>query len=83
MNLIIALIVGTVGGWLASVITSAGREAPVRNVIAGVAGAYVGRWVLGLVADPVEPGTFTLGVMIASILGAAALLLFVGRLDRA
>ena len=83
MNLIIALIVGVVGGWIASVLMGTGREALVRNLIVGVIGAYVGGWIVGALADSANAGTFSVGTTLASALGAVALLLLVRRFDRA
>jgi uncharacterized membrane protein YeaQ/YmgE (transglycosylase-associated protein family) len=82
MNIVISLIVGAVVGWLASMLMRTdGREGLLRNVAAGVAGAYVaaGLWAHG----SADQGAFSFGTMIASSLGATALLLLVKRLSRA
>jgi uncharacterized membrane protein YeaQ/YmgE (transglycosylase-associated protein family) len=43
MNIIVSLVVGTVVGWLASMVMGTeSREGLIRNITAGVAGAYLG-----------------------------------------
>ena len=82
MNIVASLVVGVVVGWLASVFMGTdGREGLIRNVTAGVAGAYVGGWVLrSLLGYPSQAG-ISLSAMIAASLGAATLLLVVKRFN--
>ena len=82
MNIFTSLVVGVLIGWVASILMRAdGREDLIRNVAAGVAGAFAGSWVLGKLFEFTQGG-FSFGVMIASFLGAATLLLVMTRLNR-
>ena len=82
MNIFTSLVVGVLIGWVASIIMrSDGREELIRNVAAGVAGAFVGSWLLGKLFESNQAG-FSFGAVIASFLGAATLLLVVTRLNR-
>jgi len=84
MNIVVSLFAGIFIGWIASTLNrTAGREDLVRNLAAGVAGAYLGSWLLGKLLEPVNTGDFSVGTMIASVLGAAALLFVVERFNRA
>ena len=83
MSIIISLIVGVLIGWVVSVLKRpAGREDLIRNIAAGVAGAYLGGWLLGRMLDTGQQAS-SFGAIIASLLGAAALLFIVARFNRA
>lgn len=83
MSIIVGLVIGTAIGWIASLVADAGgREALIRNVAVGIAGAFAGAWVLGLIASA-DPAGIGFGSLSASLLGAAALLLVVHRVSRA
>jgi uncharacterized membrane protein YeaQ/YmgE (transglycosylase-associated protein family) len=80
MNIIVSLIVGAVVGWLASIlIRTDSREGLIRNVTAGVAGAYLGGWLLSALQQSGSQGSFSFGLIVVSSLGAATLLLLVRR----
>jgi len=82
MNIVVSLIAGVLIGWVASVLKStAGQEDLVRNVAAGVIGAFLGSWLLGKLVESANPGIFSFGAMIASLFGAATLLFVVARLN--
>jgi uncharacterized membrane protein YeaQ/YmgE (transglycosylase-associated protein family) len=81
MNIIIGLIAGVVIGWLLSVRMRTDRDGLIRNVVAGVAGAYTGSWILGKLLEPAGQGSFSAAAMIASLVGATALVLVVSRLS--
>ena len=82
MNIMTSLIVGVLLGWITSVMSkAAAREDLIRNLAVGIAGAFVGGRFLGSLFGSGQEG-FSLGVMAASILGAATLLLLVTRLYR-
>ena len=84
MNIATSLVVGMLIGWIASILKrTAGREELIRNVMAGIAGGFFGGWLLGKLVEPVNQGSFSFGMMIASVLGAATLLFVVDRLNRA
>ena len=82
MNIFISLVVGGLIGWIASVQhATAGREDLIRNVVAGIAGAFGGGWLLGKLFESTQDG-FSVGVIVASLVGAVMLLLVVTRLYR-
>ena len=82
MNIFISLVVGVLIGWIATVQnTTAGREDLIRNVAAGIAGAFGGSWVLSKLIESSQDG-FSVGVIVASFLGAFMLLFVVTRLYR-
>lgn len=84
MNVFVWIVAGIAIGWIASMLnTSAGREDLIRNVVTGVGGAFVGGWLLGELFGPANSGSFSFGAMFASIIGAAALLYVMARLNRA
>jgi uncharacterized membrane protein YeaQ/YmgE (transglycosylase-associated protein family) len=82
MNIFISLVVGVLIGWITSVRhTTAGREDLIRNVATGIAGAFGGGWLLGKLIESNQDG-FSVGVIVASFLGAFMLLFVVTRLYR-
>jgi len=82
MGIFTSVVVGVLIGWIASVRNSeAGREILIRNVAAGIIGAFVGSWILGKLFESASSGGFSVGAMIASSLGAAALLFVMTRLN--
>lgn len=81
MNIIIGLVAGVVIGYLLSVRMRADRDGLIRNVVAGIAGAFAGSWILSKLFEPVGQGSISVGAMIASLVGAAALVLLVSRLS--
>jgi uncharacterized membrane protein YeaQ/YmgE (transglycosylase-associated protein family) len=84
MNIITAIVIGVLFGWIASVIQpTAGREDLIRNIAAGVAGAFVSSWILQSLFDSANQGGFSIGVIVASFIGAATLLFVVARFKQA
>lgn len=84
MNIIIAVVIGVLIGWGASVLKGTdGREDLIRNVAVAIAGAYVGGWLLGKLFESANAGGFSFTAMFASTVGAAALLFLVSRLKQA
>ena len=82
MNIITTVVVGALMGWVFSILKpTAGREDLIRNVAGGIIGAYVGSWVLGKMIETGNSGSFSFGIMIGSLIGAAALLFVIMRLN--
>lgn len=78
MNLIIALIVGGIVGWLASLVMKTNSQMGIiANVVVGVVGSALGRWlasVIGLAAyGPIAS-------FLVSVLGAMALIFILKKL---
>ncbi len=84
MNFVIAVVAGVLIGWLASMLMpAAGREDLIRNVAVGIAGSYVGGWLVSTLSESVDTGGLSFGAVIASCFGAIVLLLLVKRFRRA
>ncbi|WP_070138206.1 GlsB/YeaQ/YmgE family stress response membrane protein [Crocinitomix algicola] len=78
MELIVALIIGGVAGWLAGGIMKSKSEGVVWNIILGLAGGFFGAWVFQLIGiSDGSPGW--LGSILTATFGAI-LLIFLNRL---
>lgn len=76
MNLIIALVIGGVVGWLASIVMKTNAQMGwVSNVLVGVVGSVLGFWVAGLLG--IAPADGILRFLVA--IGGAVLLIVVLR----
>ena len=73
------LLVGAVAGWLAGLILGRRGFGLAGNLIIGVAGSFLGRYVLGLVGFY---ATTTLARLITAVLGALILLWLLSLLPR-
>jgi uncharacterized membrane protein YeaQ/YmgE (transglycosylase-associated protein family) len=84
MGLIIAIIVGGVAGWLASMVMA--RDASMGiflNIIVGVIGALLGNWLIApLLGFGGDISSFNLPGFIIAILGAIILLAIVNLFQR-
>ncbi|GGA11753.1 MAG: GlsB/YeaQ/YmgE family stress response membrane protein [Sphingomonadales bacterium CG12_big_fil_rev_8_21_14_0_65_65_10] len=84
MGIIIAIIVGGVAGWLASIVMN--RDASMGifwNIIVGIIGAVLGNWLLApLLGFGGSIQTFDLGAFVIAILGAVILLAIVNLVQR-
>lgn len=81
MDWILAIIVGGVAGWLASLVMN--RDASMGilwNIVVGVVGAVIGKFVLGLLNIPGD-GNWLLW-FISAIVGAIILLAIVNLVQR-
>ncbi len=77
MNFITWIAAGALLGGAAGMLTGIGdRRGFCLNVATGIAGVMLGGWLLGKLigASAFDPGAFSLGRMLVSLLGAAALL---------
>jgi uncharacterized membrane protein YeaQ/YmgE (transglycosylase-associated protein family) len=86
MGLIIALIVGGVIGWLASIVmrTNA-QQGIILNVVVGIVGSLLGSFLLGRFfgADGnIMNNAFDLGVLLSALVGAVILLAIVNLFRR-
>ena len=84
MGIIIAIIVGGVAGWLASMVMR--RDASMGillNVVVGVIGAFLGNWLIApLLGFGGSIQQFDLGSFVIAILGAVILLAIVNLVQR-
>lgn len=77
MNLILVIIVGGILGWLASIIMRTDAQQGIfLNIVVGIVGAFLAGLVLSpLLGMPsILAGTFSLGALLVSLLGAVILL---------
>jgi len=86
MNLIIALVIGGVIGWLASVVMRTNAQQGILlNIVVGIVGSLLGSFLLGrffgadgnIMNSPLDGGT-----LIAAFLGAVILLAVVNMFQR-
>ncbi len=75
-SIVVLLIVGLVAGWLAGRIMRS-RYGLLGDIVIGVIGAYLGKWLFGLLG--VSLGGGIPGTLITAVIGAVVLL-FVFRL---
>ncbi|GGD59589.1 GlsB/YeaQ/YmgE family stress response membrane protein [Croceicoccus mobilis] len=84
MGLIIALIVGGVAGWLASMVMN--RDASmgiIWNIIVGCVGSLIGNFLLGpLIGVDTTVQAFSLSGLIVAFIGAVVLLAIVNLVQR-
>ena len=75
MDIIIWIVVGTLAGWIASMImkTDASMGA-LANIIVGILGAFIGGWVVNLFGTPPPAGQLSIPSILTAILGAVILL---------
>ena len=77
MNILYAIIVGGVAGWLAGRIMKGGGFGVLMNIVLGIIGGIVGGWVFSILGISTSGGT--IGSLITSLVGAI-LILYIGRL---
>ncbi|MBF0170824.1 MAG: GlsB/YeaQ/YmgE family stress response membrane protein [Nitrospinae bacterium] len=78
-SLVLLLVVGVVAGWLAGLVFRT-RESLFTNLIVGVIGAFVGKWLFGVLGLHVAGGLT--GAIITAFAGAVVLLFVVGVIRR-
>jgi uncharacterized membrane protein YeaQ/YmgE (transglycosylase-associated protein family) len=84
MVIIITIVTGIVLGFATSARTPTdGIEDLSRNIVVGMAGAFVGLQVASRIFNSAETGASAIVLSIASMLGAAVLLLIVNTIRRA
>jgi uncharacterized membrane protein YeaQ/YmgE (transglycosylase-associated protein family) len=80
MDIILALVIGILAGWLAGMIMKGGGYGILGDLILGIVGAYLGSWIL----DVLGLSTYGLiGYIIMSVLGAVVLIAFIRVIKRA
>ena len=78
MDLIIALIIGGIVGWLASIVMKTNAQMGwIANVLVGVVGSALGFWIAGLLGIAPTGGIVRFVVAIA---GAVLLIFILGKL---
>ena len=85
MGLIVALVIGGIIGWLASIVMRRdGSQGIILNVVVGIVGAVLGGWLLSpmLGAPSINSGVISMGSLLVSFLGAVILLAIVNLISR-
>lgn len=85
INLIVWLIVGGIIGWVASMIMRTdGSQGMFLNVIVGIVGAALGGWLISplLGLPSINEGSFSIGALLVSLIGAVILLAIVNLFRR-
>ena len=80
MNLIFFILVGGVAGWLASNFMKGQSLGLLWNVILGVGGAFVGRFMFGLLG--MNAGNNLLGALFTATIGAIVVLFIANKLKK-
>jgi uncharacterized membrane protein YeaQ/YmgE (transglycosylase-associated protein family) len=78
-QLCILLVVGAVAGWLAGLILRRRGFGLVGNLIIGVAGSFIGRFILGVIGFRADS---TLAAIITAVIGAILLLWLLSFIPR-
>ena len=77
MNLIIALVIGGVIGWLASLVMKTNAQMGlIANVLVGVIGGALGHWIAGLIGIAASG----IGSWLVSLAGAVLLILLLQKI---
>lgn len=76
MDIVIFLLIGATAGWIAGRIMEGGSFGLLGNVIVGVIGSFLGRFLGAKVGVDAEGGIFT--TLLTAIVGAVILLFVVG-----
>ena len=81
MNIIAWIVLGAIAGYVAGIIMKTGSGSIVRNIVIGIAGAFLGGFLANLVGMGGEGGFSVMGLIIA-IVGAVVLLFVLGIVQR-
>ena len=85
MNFVIWLVVGSIIGWIASMImrTNA-QQGMILNVVVGIVGSMLGGWLISPLvgAGTISQNDFSLGGLFVSLVGAVILLAIVNLVRR-
>lgn len=86
MNLIIALVIGGIIGWLASIVMRTdAQQGIILNVVVGIVGSLLGSFLIGpLIGAPgnILNSPFNIMTLIAALIGAIILLAIVNLFRR-
>lgn len=87
INFAVWLAAGGLIGWLTSVILyTDGQQCLLRNVVAGVAGAAIGGWIisplLGVGMGTISRDMFNVGALVVSLVAAVVFLAFINLFRR-
>ncbi len=78
MELLYTLVIGAIAGWLAGQIMKGGGFGLLWNIIIGIAGSFVGGWLLGKLGVSIKLGSPTVSLILTSVIGAVVILFIAG-----
>ena len=85
INFIVWLVIGGLIGWIASMIMRTdGQQGIFLNIIVGIIGAALGGWFISPLVGvgSINDGSFSVGALVVSLLGAIVLLAIVNLVRR-
>ena len=85
INFIVWLVIGGLIGWVASMIMRTdGQQGIFLNVVVGIIGAALGGWLISPLVGvgTINQGSFSIGALVVSLLGAIVLLAVVNLVRR-
>lgn len=82
MDLLYILIIGAIAGWLAGLIWKGGGFGLLWNIILGIAGSFVGGWLLGKLGVNVSIGSHMVNLIVTSVIGAIVVLFIASLVKR-
>ncbi|HSP09483.1 MAG TPA: GlsB/YeaQ/YmgE family stress response membrane protein [Candidatus Dormibacteraeota bacterium] len=74
MNILVWIIVGAIAGFVAGKVVTGRGMGLLWDIVVGIVGAFLGGWLASLAGIGVSTGTFTIGGILAAIVGAIILL---------
>lgn len=82
MNLIIAIIIGAIAGWLAGLVMKGSGYGFIINAILGIVGSFVGSWLFTQLNINLALGNGIVETIIVSAIGAVVVLFVAGLFKR-
>ena len=78
LSLLVWILVGAFAGWVASMIMKTDAQmGALENIVAGIIGALLGGWLLGLFGIEVADGQLSIPSVLSAIFGAVVLIFLV------
>ncbi len=72
MEILVTLLIGTVAGWLGSVLYKGSGLGLIGNIIVGIAGSFLGYWLLGKLG--ISLGSGWIAAVLTGAIGAVIIL---------
>lgn len=82
MEIVYVLLVGAIAGWLAGVLMKGGGSGLLINIVLGILGSFVGRWLFTKLGVKINLGNDLLNILATSVIGAAVILFVAGLFSR-
>lgn len=80
MEILVALLIGAAAGWLGSVVYKGSGLGLIGNIIVGIAGSFLGYWLLGKLG--LSLGTGWIAAILTGAIGAFIILLLINLIFR-